>query len=76
MRMEPEWVVLGSFGSGLEADIARQTLEAEEIPVLVRGNQAGIFGGAFQGPVIGGVELLVPERELARARALVGAGGP
>jgi hypothetical protein len=74
MTVEPRWVVLDSFGSGLEADIARQTLEAEAIPVLVRGNQAGIFGGAFQGPVIGGVELLVPETELARARELVGPG--
>jgi hypothetical protein len=73
--MELEWVVLGSFGSGRETDIARQTLEVEAIPVLVRGNQAGSFGGAFQGAVNGGVELLVPETELACARALVGADG-
>ena len=71
MTESAQWIVLESFGSGLEADIARQALEAESIPVLVRGNQAGIFGGAFQGPVIGGVELLVPTTELARARAML-----
>ncbi len=66
-----EWVVLGSFNTGLEADIARQTLEAEDIPVLVKGNHPGIFGAAFQGVVTGGIELLVPDAELARARELV-----
>ena len=66
--------LLGSFPSGLAVDLVRQTLEAEEIPVLVRGNQTGIFGGAFQGLVMGGVEIMVPEPELSRARELVGLG--
>lgn len=66
-----EWVVLGSFNTGLEADIVRQTLEAEDIPVLVKGNHSGIFGAAFQGVVTGGIELLVPDAELERARELM-----
>lgn len=71
MSETARWVVVGTFNTGLQADIARQTLEAEDIPVLVRGNQSGIFGAAFQGVVTGGIELLVPDVELERARELV-----
>lgn len=66
------WAHLATFGSGLEADAARTLLEEEEIPVLVKGPQVGIFGGGFQGTVPGGVELLVPSPELERARELIG----
>lgn len=69
---EAQWVLLAKFGTILETDMARQSLEAEEIPVLVRGAYAGVFGAGFQGPVMGGIELLVPDVELARARALLG----
>lgn len=72
MTDELRWVVLQSFGSGLEADMARQTLEEEEIPVLVRSNHAGITGASFQGAIMGGVELLVPQQKLAAARELIG----
>ena len=67
-----EWAPLATFGNTLAADLVRQALEEEGIPVLVRGNQVGIFGGAFQGSVTGGVELLVPSPELDRARAIAG----
>jgi hypothetical protein len=67
-----EWAPLATFGNTLEADLVRQALEEEGIPVLVRGNQLGIFGGGFQGNVTGGVELLVPSPELARAREIAG----
>ena len=43
------WAHLATFGSGLEADAARAVLEEEEILVLVKGPQVGIFGGGFQG---------------------------
>ena len=66
------WVPLLSVGSVLEADLARQSLEEEGIPVLVRGHQVGIFGGGFQGTVAGGIDLLVPSPELERARLLLG----
>lgn len=67
----PEWVRIAVFSTGLEADVARATLEEVEIPVLVRGNQVGAFGGGFQGPVVGGVELYVPSEAAERARELV-----
>ncbi|HYW30337.1 MAG TPA: DUF2007 domain-containing protein [Gemmatimonas sp.] len=66
-----EWVSVGSYASGLEADIARGVLEAEGIPVFVQGNSPGIFGLAFQGAISGGIELRVPSPELERALTLL-----
>ena len=68
----PRWATLGVFPSGLAADIARQTLEEAEIPVLVRGDHAGIFGPGFQGSVGGGIEVLVPDSALEHAREILG----
>jgi hypothetical protein len=72
--MTSDWVKVATVGTGFEADAARATLEDEGIPVLVRGNQAGMFGGGFQGPVIGGIDILVPSPAVARARELLDDG--
>lgn len=69
--MTTKWVKVAAFSTGFEADIARATLEDAGIPVMVRGNQVGSFGGGFQGPVIGGVELHVPSDAVVRAREFV-----
>jgi Putative prokaryotic signal transducing protein len=66
-----EWVQIGSYSTGLEADIARSALELAEIPVLVRSDSAGIFGLAFQGVVAGGVRLHVPSPEVERAHSVL-----
>ena len=66
-----EWVDVGTFATGLDADIARDTLERAEIPVFVQSIAAGIFGLAFQGAVTGGITLRVPSPEVERARALL-----
>ncbi len=66
-----EWIEVGTFSTGLEADIARGVLEDADIPVLIRSNAAGIFGLAFQGAVVGGIALHVPTPELERARELI-----
>lgn len=71
-----QWVQVASYATGLEADIARDTLEMAEIPVLVRSNAPGIFGLAFQGVVAGGVALCVPTPEVTRARDLLEAAQP
>jgi len=68
----PTWATLTTFGTGIEADLARQTLDAEGIPALVRGDHVGIFGAGFQGTLASGVELLVPAPALDRARRLLG----
>jgi hypothetical protein len=66
-----EWTAIGSFGTGLDADIARELLIAAEIPVLVRSERTGLFGPAFQGAVPGGVSLVVPAAHAERARELL-----
>ena len=66
-----EWVSIGSYATGLEADMAKSTLEAAHIPVLVRSNAPGIFGLAYQGNVAGGITLHVPTPEVSRALDLL-----
>lgn len=63
-----DWVELATFGTGFEADLARQSLTDAEIPCLLRGNQAGMFGAGFQGPVMGGIALYVPSTAIDTAR--------
>ena len=43
--MASDWVKIATVASGFEADLTRAMLEEENIPVLVRGKQAGLFGG-------------------------------
>jgi hypothetical protein len=69
--MQAEWVKLATFGSGLDADIARARLEEADIPVQLRGEHIGAFGPSFQGAVPGGVDMYVPSPELEHARELL-----
>lgn len=71
MTEHVRFVLLATYPNGLAADIARQTLEAAEIPVLVKGLQVGVFGPSFLGDLHGGVELHVPSPDLERARHLL-----
>jgi hypothetical protein len=67
-----QWAELASFGTGLEAEIARQKLDDAGIPALIKSDVSGIFGAAFQGIVPSGVSVSVPEPELARAKEIIG----
>jgi hypothetical protein len=71
MTDEPRFVQLATFANGFDADLVRARLEAEGIPVILKGPQVGMFGGGFQGSLVGGAELLVPSPELDRAKALL-----
>jgi len=75
MTQDAHWASLSTFATGFDADQAKALLEAEGIPVLVKGPQVGLFGAGFQGVVGGGVELMVPSPELPRARALLDSDG-
>ncbi len=67
-----KWVSVASFGSGLEADLAVQRLEAEGIVAIARGNDTvGIFGPGFQGRTAQGVDVLVPSDAVSAARAVL-----
>jgi len=71
---DPRFVPLVEFANGFDADVARERLAAEDIPVLVKALQGGMFGAGFLGPAVGGVTLFVPSPELERARALLNDG--
>lgn len=69
---ETSWARLMEFSTGFEADVARATLADAEIPVLLQGQQPGIFGAGFQGVQPGGITLFVPQTALDRARIVLG----
>ncbi len=66
-----QWVLVASYATGLEAEMARQRLEDDGIPVLVGNPAPGIFGAGFQGNVTGGIRLSVPSPEFERSRLLL-----
>lgn len=69
--MSERWALLTTVYTGLEVDTVRATLELDGIPALVRGFGVGMFGGAYQGRINDGAEILVPASALARARDLL-----
>ncbi|HVX41341.1 MAG TPA: DUF2007 domain-containing protein [Gemmatimonadaceae bacterium] len=65
-------VKLVNLGSALEADMLVERLHAAGIDGFVRGNDiVGIFGPGFQGVTARGVDVLVPDDELERAREVL-----
>ncbi len=66
-----DWTTIGSFGTGLEADMARELLVAAGIPVLMHSERSGIFGPGFQGSMPGGAGLAVPATFADQARELL-----
>lgn len=67
-----EWVAVGTYTNGLEADIVRNLLQEAGIPVFTKGEQPGIFGGGYGGNISGGIVLHVPSPEVERAKIVVG----
>jgi hypothetical protein len=65
------WAKAASFKAAYEADLARQALEAEGIPVAVLGDTTGIFGPGYMGPTTRGNTVLVPSDRLDEARVLI-----
>lgn len=70
------WALLKEYASRMEADLDIATLGIEEIPALVRGPEAGIFGPGFAGSTTLGVRVFVPEALLEIARDLLGVESP
>lgn len=68
---EVRWAKVASFKASYEADLARQTLEAEGIPVTVVGDATGIFGPGYMGPTTRGNSVLVPSDRLDEAHELI-----
>lgn len=68
-----QWTVVTNFASGLEADMAVEQLRGLGVPAQARGNDiVGIFGIGFQGATARGVNVMVPDSHLERARDILG----
>jgi hypothetical protein len=73
MSVEPErLVMLARYSTVFDAERAKATLETEGIDSVIESNGApGIFGPGFQGPVPGGVGVLVRSSDVDRAWQVV-----
>jgi hypothetical protein len=63
---------VASFAARYLAEIPIQALEGAGIPVLVKGQEPGIWGPGFTGPTSAGLHLQVPEAALEDAREILG----
>lgn len=71
MNDSTDWVPVAEYAALYESELPRQQLEAADIPVLVKGVEAGIWGPGFAGPTSRGITILVPEDRLDEARDLL-----
>jgi hypothetical protein len=70
MSHEPEWALLSSYSSSLEAELAIGALEGNGIPAQIRGLEVGIWGPGHAGRTVTGPAVWVPEDRLEEAREL------
>lgn len=71
MSNEPQWVKLHTFNAQFEADMLIEILNQADIPTLVQGPEAGIYGFGFGGATAKGVTIKVPSDRLEEARQLL-----
>ncbi len=69
--MSSQWVVVGEYSSLLESSLGTGALESNDIPFLVKGPPAGIFGPGFSGPTAAGVQILVPDDRATEAQTIL-----
>jgi hypothetical protein len=66
------WMKLATYATTFDAERAKATLESARIPAMVQSHGGtGLFGAGFQGPVPGGVAVMVRSHDLDRAWTLV-----
>lgn len=67
------WTKVANFASGLEADMAVETLRGQGIPAQSRGNDiTGVVGPGVQGKTARGVDVVVPSTVVKQARDVLG----
>jgi hypothetical protein len=69
--MPDKLVTAATFATPLEADLARNRLQAENIPAVLS-DDATVGWFWFLGNALGGIKLQVPEEQLPRALAILG----
>jgi hypothetical protein len=68
---QSRWAKLATYNTGFEVDLLCVALDAEAIPYLVRGLNGGMYGAGYQGLVVGGIDVLVPDVALTQARSVL-----
>ncbi|MEJ2540885.1 MAG: hypothetical protein P8188_13090 [Gemmatimonadota bacterium] len=71
-RNEVRWTPVATFAARYLAEIPIQSLEGAGIPVLVKGEEPGIWGPAYAGPTSQGVTVLVPGPAQQEALEILG----
>ena len=71
MDNESSWTLVAEFAAAFEAELPTSMLEAENIPVLRKGPETGIYGPGFAGTSALGVQLYVPQACLEDARSIL-----
>lgn len=66
---QSRWAKLATYNTGFEVDLLCIALDTEAIPYLIRGHNRGTDGAGYQGLVVGGIDVLVPEDALEDARS-------
>jgi hypothetical protein len=67
---EDQYYTIATFIMPLDFDMARLTLEAEEIPYRVR-DEYTVQVDNFLSNAVGGIKLQVPQKDMERARELL-----
>lgn len=65
-------MVVATFAARYLAEVPIQSLEGAGIPVLVKGEEPGIWGPAYAGPTSQGMALMVPEPAREEALEILG----
>jgi len=71
---QSRWAKLTTYNTGFEVDLLSVALDAAAIPYLIRGHNRGMDGAGYQGLVVGGIDVLVPENALEEARSVLADG--
>jgi len=67
---DQKWVTVAKIQSGIQAEVLRGLLEAQEIPVVLSREGAGRAIGITIG-ALGEVDILVPESHQAEAKSVL-----
>lgn len=72
MTKQINWVQLREYAGRIEADLDIAILQEADIPIVVKGPAAGIFGPGFAGPTASGVRVYVRAEDLVEAIQTLG----
>lgn len=76
MHDEDDWVEIHSYGAAFEAEMARDFLEQNGVPAMLRGNSVTVNTMVGVSGPTADVRLLVPPEHVAQAKEILAALRP